>query len=98
MRETDIDRLRRHIDEIDARIVDLLAERTRRREQIQILKQLAGLPPHSPDRENAILEQLLARARSRGLDTALVNDLFARILSGSPVNAADRSHSRETVA
>lgn len=98
MRETDIDRLRRHIDEIDARIVDLLAERTRRREQIQILKQLAGLPPHSPDRENAILEQLLARARSQGLDTTLVGDLFARILAGPRDSALQRSYPHETVA
>lgn len=98
MRETDIERLRRNIDQIDSDIVDLIAERTRRREQIQILKQLAGLPVRSPDREQAILEQLLARARSKGLDPVLVGDLFERILAKPGTGHPDGDIRHETVA
>lgn len=98
MTETDIERLRRHIDDIDSRIVHLLADRAERTEQIQILKRLAGLPPRSPDRENDIMEHLTALARSRGLDPELVRFLFSRIIDGSSAARPEGDRRREAIA
>jgi len=60
-------RLRGSIDNIDAALVFLLAERFRCTKQVGELKAEHGMPPSDPARE----EQQLARLRSLALDAEL---------------------------
>ena len=60
-------RLRASIDNIDAALVHLLAERFKCTQQVGALKAAAGLPPADPARE----EQQITRLRSLALDAGL---------------------------
>jgi len=60
-------RLRGSIDNIDAALVYLLAERFRATKQVGVLKAEYGMPPSDPARE----EQQLTRLRSLAIDAEL---------------------------
>lgn len=67
---TEIHRLRGSIDNVDAAIVHLLAERFKCTRRVGELKAQAGLPPADMDRERAQIDRLGAIAESSGLDPA----------------------------
>lgn len=56
-----LQKLRRQIDALDARLVKLLNERTRRVLKIGRLKQATGGEIYAPDREEAVLQRVLAQ-------------------------------------
>jgi chorismate mutase len=60
--------LRRSIDNIDAALVHLLAERFNRTQQVGRLKAAQGLPPADPEREEAQVARLRELAATAGLD------------------------------
>jgi chorismate mutase len=62
--ETELDVLRREIDAIDRRILDLIAARMRAVLSIGAYKRGHGLPIYDPDRERRILESLAGAAPS----------------------------------
>jgi chorismate mutase len=68
--------LRAEIDDLDARIVDLLHERAARVRAVGARKRLLGLPALDPAREREMADRL-ARAHPRGLG----RDELARILA-----------------
>ena len=57
---SDIDALRRQIDAIDAKLVELLNARAACAVEIGRLKELAGLPVYQPAREAEVLEHVRA--------------------------------------
>lgn len=61
-------RLRQSIDNIDAALVHLLAERFRCTQQVGELKARTGLPPSDPKREEEQIARLRALAEKSGLD------------------------------
>lgn len=61
-------RLRTSIDNIDAALVHLLAERFKATQQVGVLKAELGLPPADPKREERQIERLKALANDAGLD------------------------------
>ncbi|WP_052366933.1 chorismate mutase [Paraoerskovia marina] len=63
-------RLRGSIDNIDAAIVHLLAERFKCTRRVGELKAEAGLPPADMRRERAQIERLGSIAQASGLDPA----------------------------
>ena len=63
-----LDRLRASIDNLDAALVHLLAERFRCTQEVGELKARAGMPPADPDRERFQIQRLRALADSSGLD------------------------------
>jgi chorismate mutase len=65
---TDLQRLRDSIDNIDAALVHLLAERFKFTQQVGALKAAAGLPPADPNREAEQIARLRALAQSAKLD------------------------------
>lgn len=59
---------RRSIDNIDAALVFLLAERFKVTQKVGVFKAQADLPPADPGREEAQISRLRALARDAGLD------------------------------
>ena len=64
----ELQRLRSSIDNLDAALVSLLAERFKCTEQVGRLKARAGMPPADPAREAVQIERLRALSESSGLD------------------------------
>ena len=62
-------RYRSSIDNIDAALVHLLAERFKITQDVGRYKAIAGLPPADPDREALQVERLRAISEESGLDS-----------------------------
>lgn len=78
-----IERLRRQIDGIDRRLLDLLNERARCVGEVgQIKKDAGGMPLYQPEREREIFEAV-ASANSGPLSNRAVRRLFECILEES---------------
>jgi chorismate mutase len=68
MADPELQRLRDSIDNIDAALVHLLAERFKCTQAVGQYKAARGLPPADPTREAAQIERLRALARDAKLD------------------------------
>ena len=68
--------LRRSIDNIDAALVHLLAERFKFTQQVGRLKAASGMPPSDPERERVQIERLRALAEEAHLDPAFAEKWF----------------------
>lgn len=74
---------RRRIDEIDDRIVDLLAARTDIIREVAVFKAENGIPAVLQDRVDEVIARTAARARAKNLDPALVQKLYDILVSYS---------------
>jgi chorismate mutase len=76
--------LRDSIDNIDAALVYLLAERFRCTRQVGALKAADGLPPGDPKRERVMIKRLKALAKDAKLDPAFaekfINFVIAEVI------------------
>ena len=72
---------RSSIDNIDAALVHLLAERFKITQQVGRHKAAAGLPPADPDREEMQIARLRDLARSANLDPAFSEKFLRFILA-----------------
>lgn len=72
--------LRGSIDNIDAALVHLLAERFKCTQRVGRLKAEFGLPPADPDRETRQIERLRALAASADLDPAFAEKFLAFVV------------------
>lgn len=73
-------RLRASIDNLDAALVHLLAERFKCTQEVGRLKAGAGMPPADPDREAYQIARLRALATSSGLDPQFAEKLLALVI------------------
>ena len=74
-------RLRASIDNIDAALVHLLAERFKHTQQVGVLKARAGLPPADPGREAEQVARLRALADQSGLDPEFAEKFLAFLVA-----------------
>ena len=72
--------LRASIDNIDAALVHLLAERFRLTKQVGIYKAAHDLPPADPEREKVQLARLHKLAKEADLDPAFAEKFYAFIV------------------
>ena len=72
--------LRASIDNIDAALVHLLAERFRLTKQVGIYKAAHDLPPADPEREKVQLARLRRLAEEADLDPAFAEKFYAFIV------------------
>jgi len=78
----ELDHLRDAIDQVDRKILDLLAERVRLVLAVGDLKRERGMPVFDPDREDRVLADLAARAGAP-LEPGMVRRVFERIIEES---------------
>jgi chorismate mutase / prephenate dehydratase len=77
-----LESLRAQIDQLDARIVELLGRRASLVVEIGQLKQKAGMPIYAPDRERQVLERV--RQLNRGpLPDRCLEAIWRELMSGS---------------
>ncbi|WP_183095320.1 chorismate mutase [Nocardioides stalactiti] len=74
-------RLRASIDNLDAALVHLLAERFKCTEQVGRLKASAGMPPADPDRESIQIARLRGLSESSGLDPVFAEKFLNVIIA-----------------
>jgi chorismate mutase len=74
-------RLRGSIDNIDAALVHMLAERFKCTQQVGRLKADVGLPPSDPGREARQIERLRALAEQAGLDPVFAEKFLSFIVA-----------------
>lgn len=79
--QAELQRLRRSIDNLDAALVHLLAERFNCTEQVGRLKARAGMPPADPAREAVQIARLRSMAESSGLDPAFAEKVLNVIIA-----------------
>lgn len=77
----DLSRLRSSIDNIDAALVHLLAERFKCTQAVGELKARAGLPAADPAREEAQVARLKALADEAGLDPTFAEAFLGFIIA-----------------
>ncbi len=73
--------IRQSIDNIDAALVHLLAERFKFTQQVGRLKAAHGLPPADPDRERAQIHRLRSLAEESRLDPAFAEKFLNFIIA-----------------
>ncbi|MDH6182499.1 chorismate mutase [Microbacteriaceae bacterium SG_E_30_P1] len=83
--------LRQSIDNIDAALVHLLAERFKFTQQVGVLKAATGLPASDPDREAVQVARLRALAEQSHLDPAFAEKFLNFIV-------AEVIHHHESIA
>jgi chorismate mutase len=80
---------RSSIDNIDAALVHLLAERFKITQQVGRHKAAAGLPPADPEREEMQIARLRALAKSANLDPAF-SEKFLRFILAEVIRHHDK--------
>jgi chorismate mutase len=80
--ENDLDVLRRSIDEVDSRLLELIHERVRLVLEVGVYKSKHGLAIYDPERERRLLERLTALARPP-LEPDTVRRIFERLIDES---------------
>ena len=79
----DINSLRIQIDDIDGKLVELLAARAQVTAQVGAFKRERGLALYVPERESALLTARRQQALAAGVDPDLIEDVLRRIMRGS---------------
>lgn len=72
--------LRQAIDDLDLRLVDLLAQRLDLARRTTAPKQRAGLPVQDLAREAEVVRRAADAARDRGLDPEPIRDIYWRLV------------------
>ncbi|MEZ5778759.1 MAG: chorismate mutase [Paracoccaceae bacterium] len=75
--------IRAEIDRVDAALVALLVERASYIDRASELKPALGLPARIDDRVEDVVAKVRARAIAEGLDPALVEALWRRLIDWS---------------
>jgi chorismate mutase len=78
---TELLSLRQSIDNVDAALIHLLAERFKFTQQVGRLKAATGMPSSDPDRERAQIERLRALALDAHLDPEFAEKFLAFIVA-----------------
>jgi chorismate mutase len=80
--DPELDELRRAIDSIDARLLELIEERIRLVLEVGAHKKRRGIAVYDPDRERRLLERLTALAKPP-LEPDTVRRIFERLIDES---------------
>ncbi|HSP60548.1 MAG TPA: bifunctional chorismate mutase/prephenate dehydrogenase [Ornithinimicrobium sp.] len=87
--------LRAQIDEVDDRLVDLLARRLELVAQVGEVKGRHGLPIYAPDRERTMIAAKRAMAQERGVPADLVEDVLRRCMRAAYTHEKNMGFTRQ---
>jgi len=79
--QTDLASLRLSIDNIDAALIHMLAERFKYTQQVGRLKATNGMPPSDPERERVQIDHLRSLAEAAQLDPAFAEKFLNFIVA-----------------
>jgi len=79
--QTDLASLRLSIDNIDAALIHMLAERFKYTQQVGRLKATNGMPPSDPERERVQIAHLRSLAEAAQLDPAFAEKFLNFIVA-----------------
>ena len=79
----ELDKLRSRIDKIDDELIDLLEQRLKIAKAIAEYKVKHNLSIEQPEREKAVLEKLMHRAKKKGLNHKFIKELYELIFQES---------------
>ncbi len=82
MSEPNLDELRRAIDQVDSRLLELIHERVRLVLEVGAYKAQHGLAIYDPERERRLLERLTALAKPP-LEPDTIRRVFERLIDES---------------
>ncbi len=91
MSDSDLTGLRKAIDAVDSRLLELMAERIRLVLEVGQYKTAHGLPIYDPERERQLLDRLQAAAPAP-LEPDTVRRIFERLIDES--RRLEQRHSR----
>ena len=77
-----LDDIRKHIDEIDGQLLDLLSDRADLVHQVGEVKKRDGLQIYAPEREEALLRRLIERNKGR-LPEKSIRAIYREIMSAA---------------
>jgi len=72
---------RKKIDELDARILELIQERVQEARSIRKLKTAQNIPLFTPAREEELIQKLIEQSAGR-LPEAVIREIWASIIRG----------------
>jgi chorismate mutase len=75
-----LERVRLEIEQVDRRLVDLIAQRVRLARQVGELKRHAGLPTLDPAREASVVRRASVLARESGLMPEDVREIYWHVI------------------
>jgi chorismate mutase len=78
---SDIEQLRKQVDDVDDRILKALCERVKICKAIGEAKKKQGLPVKDSDRENAVYRRVKEKAVKLGLDSRQVEAVYREIVN-----------------
>lgn len=78
-----LDQLRNSIDDVDGKLIDLLAKRLALVAEVGEVKSEAGVPIYAPEREAAMLAKRRAEAEVAGVGGDLIEDVLRRLMRES---------------
>ena len=82
MVETELDELRRAIDSVDSRLLELIQERVRLVLEVGAYKKRRNMAVYDPERERRLLDRLTALAKPP-LEADTVRRIFERLIDES---------------
>jgi chorismate mutase-like protein len=82
-RKMSLVQLRKEIDRVDKRLVELIVKRLALIPKVAEYKIKHNIPRHVPEREKAILKQKRKLAKGKGIDPDLIEDVIKRIIEES---------------
>jgi|SRR5690606_22974328 len=77
----ELQRYRKSIDNIDAALIHLLAERFKATQEVGRLKAASGMPPSDPERERVQIARLRALAEESHLDPEFAEKWFTFVVA-----------------
>lgn len=78
-----LDELRRHLDDLDTRLIELIAERQRTSTEIARVKRSTGYPTRDYAREREVIVGARARAQAHGVPAQMAEGLMRLLIRGS---------------